>query len=160
MKIVAVFALVALVGCSRNDKTATVEPVSTVTVTSAPITLPTPTTEEELDRRATLAAARSLPGVIETLNGMTALPSPPPEGDDQTTFHIQFALLQDDDFVDHASDVDVKVSHGMVTLRGNTTTPQARTAAERIAMRQPGVISVDNELRIGPAGHQTAPAHR
>lgn len=162
MKIVALLWFAAVVGCSRNDKTATVEHVSTVTVTSAPITLPTPTPtteEDELDRRVILAAARNLPVVIDSLGGISALQTPAPESDEQATFQIQLALLDDAGFMSHASDIDVRVDDGIVTLRGNTTTPAARTDAERIAMRYPGVVSVDDQLRVS-LGRRTAPAHR
>lgn len=150
----------ALVGCSRNDKTATEEPVSTTTVTLAPITLVGPS-DEELASRANAAteaqamaeAESALPhviGAMDTLNEPLQAFSPTAR-DDRTAFHIQLALLQDADFVAQASDIDVQVEQGVVTLRGVTTTPEARTTAERIASRQSGVVKVDNRLRIGPA---------
>jgi osmotically-inducible protein OsmY len=157
MKIVAILALGALVGCSRNDKTATVEPVSTVTVTSETITVPLTPTDQELDRRAMLAAAQTMPGVAETVDVPSVLAVTPPDADDQTTMHVQVALLKDPDFVEHSSDVVVHVDRGTVTLQGNTTTPQARTAAERIVMRQEAVVSVNNELRVVQVQPKNAP---
>ncbi|GAC1556689.1 MAG: hypothetical protein NVS3B10_17020 [Polyangiales bacterium] len=52
MKILALMALAALVGCSRSDKTATAEPPITITVVRERIVLPPPP-PEELDRGAT-----------------------------------------------------------------------------------------------------------
>jgi osmotically-inducible protein OsmY len=158
MRIVAFMAVAALVGCARNDRTATEGPVSTTTVTLAPITIAGPS-DEELDRRANAASVAHVTGAMETFDDLTGHPFSLPEGDDRTQFHIQMALLEDADFVAHASDIDVQVDQGIVTLRGVTTTPRARAAAERIASRQSGVFEVDNRLRIGPAlpptGHRS-----
>jgi osmotically-inducible protein OsmY len=162
MRTAAFIAALALVGCSRTDKTATEEPVSTTTLTMAPVTVVGPS-DEELVRRANAANAASeaqalaqaelaLPrvtGLVETLNELTVEPYSPPLGDDRIQFHIQLALLHDAAFVDNASDVDVHVDKGVVTLRGVATTPEVRTTAERIASRQSGVVNVDNRLRIG-----------
>ncbi len=151
MKILAVMALAALVGCSRNDKTATEEPASTVTVTSAPIAVggsgsaPDPATKAA----AELAVANAS-GVVGALEEITLQQPGAESPDDRTAFKIQLALLQDQYFVDHAGDVDVKVDHGVASLHGTTSTPEARTAAERITSKQPGVTVVDNQLRLGP----------
>ena len=131
MRIVAFIAVAALAGCSRNDKTATEEPVSTTTVTLAPITIAGPS-DEELDRRANAATVAHVTGAMEAFDDLTGHPFSLPEGDERTQFHIQMALLQDADFEAHASDIDVQVDQGVVTLRGVTTTPEARTAAERM----------------------------
>ena len=96
------------------------------------------------------SAVSRVTGVMETLHGVALYPFSLAERDDRTQFHIQMALLRDADFVEHASDIDVQVDHGVVTLEGTTTTPAARTAAERIASQQSGVVQVDNRLRIGP----------
>lgn len=173
MRIVAFLALAVVAGCSRNDKTATPEPVGTTTVTSMPLTLATPA-DGELDRRDDRAngatpthpaftddmveravgelSTSPVTGVTETVQGLSLRPFMVGDGDERAQFRVQFALLHDDDFVEHASDIDVRAEHGVVTLQGTTTTPAARTAAERIAGRQPGVAQVDNRLRIGPIG--------
>jgi osmotically-inducible protein OsmY len=169
MKTLAILALLALVGCSRNDKTATVEPVGTTTVTSAPATMGE-VSEQQLDRPET-SIVLSQPSfstsdvdrainqinmtrvteVMEPLNDLARNPlSPAPEGDERTTFHVQMALLRSEEVVDRAGDIDVKVDHGAVTLEGVTSTPAARTAAERVALQQPDVTTVDNRLRVGP----------
>lgn len=151
MKIVAIMVLAGLVGCSRSDKTATVEQVSTVTMTSAPMTMPVANGDpDELDRRVVLAAGRNLPIVIDAVGSMNALATHESSSDAQATFNVQLALLDDADFSSHASDIDVRVDDGVATIRGNTTTPGARTDAERIALRYSGVVSVDNELRVAP----------
>ena len=169
MRTVAILAVLALVGCSRNDKTATVEPVGTTTVTSAPATMG-PVSEQELDRRETAIVLAQpsfstsdvdraigqldmtrVTDVMEPLNDLARNPlSPAPEGDERTLFHVQMALLRSEEVVDHAGDIDVKVDHGAVTLEGVTSTPSARTAAERVALQQPDVSTVDNRLRVGP----------
>ena len=167
MRILALMAALALVGCSRNDKTATEEPVGTTTITLAPVTV-VGGSEDELELGANAAtvaqptfadgfegmtpatAVARVTGMMETLHGVAVYPFSIAERDDRTQFHIMMALLRDADFVDHASDIDVKVDHGAVTIEGITSTPSARTSAERIASQEPGVVSVDNRLRIGP----------
>jgi hypothetical protein len=159
MKIVAIMVLAGVVGCSRSDKTATVEQVSTVTVTSAPLTVPAANGDpDQLDRRVVLAAAQNLPVVIDAVGGMNELTTEDSTSDQQATFKVQLALLDDADFSRHASDIDVRVDDGVATIRGNTTTPEARTDAERIALRYPGVVSVDNRLRVAPIAVRRAEA--
>jgi osmotically-inducible protein OsmY len=166
MKIAAFMVLAGLVGCSRSDKTATVEPVGTVTVTSADLTPPAAAIgeQDELDRRVILAAARNLPAVIDVVGGMNASATHEPTGDEQATVDVQLALLDDDAFTGDAKDatdiIDVRVDNGIATIRGNATTPEARTQAERIALRHRGVVSVDNQVRVRPAATRSAPAHR
>jgi osmotically-inducible protein OsmY len=70
MKILALMALAALVGCSRSDKIATEEPAITITVVREPIVLPPPS-DEELDRRAT-AALVAQPDLAQPRAGITA----------------------------------------------------------------------------------------
>ena len=145
--------------CIYSDRT--VEQVSTVTVTSADLTVPSANADQdELDRRVILAAAQNLPVVFDALGGMNALATHQPTSDDQATFQVQLALLDDADFMRQASDIDVRVDDGVATVRGNTTTPEARTDAERIAMRYAGVASVDNQLRVSPAAVLRAAAAR
>ncbi len=162
MKIVAILVLAGLVGCSRSDKTATVEQVGTVTVTSAPLTEPAAAAEQgdELDRRVVLAAARNLPAVIDAVGVLNAVATEESAINAEATFKIQLALLEDAEITRHASDIDVRVDHGVATLRGNITTPEERSQAARIAMRCPGVASVDNQLRVRPEGTEAAPARR
>ncbi len=166
MKIAAIGAFLAMTmlsGCARKDKLATDEPVSTTTVTSAPLTLskhpdgeldrgtdPQPIFDEDTQRIVSELSIARVSGVMETLNDLSLRPFEPADDDERAQFHVQMALLHDADFVDHASDVDVRVEHGAVTLAGTTSTPEARVAAERIASRQAGVVSVDNRMRVGP----------
>jgi hypothetical protein len=104
MKIVAIMVLAGLVGCSRSDKTATVEQVSTVTVTSADLTVPSANgDQDELDRRVILAAAQNLPVVFDAVGGMNALATHQPTSDDQATFQVQLALIDDADFMRRAT---------------------------------------------------------
>jgi hypothetical protein len=159
MKIVAIMVLAGVVGCSRSDKTATVEQVSTVTVTSAPMTMPVANGDpDQLDRRVVLAAAQNLPVVIDAVGSMNALSTQESTSDEKATFTVQLALHDDADFSRQASDIDVRVDDGVATIRGNTTTPEARTDAERIALRYAGVVSVDNRLRVAPLAVRRAEA--
>jgi len=167
----AILAVVAVVGCSRNDKTATHELTSTTTVTSAPLTLETPA-DRELDHGAirlqrpaevaspsltTIGADPSVSRLSEarvTVVGSTlqevSLTFAKGESDEDVRFDVAMALLRDGYLVDHAADVDVQVTNGAVTLAGTASTPEARTAAERIVLREPGVASVHNRMRVGP----------
>lgn len=179
---IAVFvALAALAGCSRNDKTATPEAVGTTTVTSAPLTLSTPD-EDELDRRegyaidALLARPVFMNGdaerpvderpatrvmrIMDTLDELSLGRFSTVQGDERTLFHVQMALMLDADFLENASDVDVQVDRGVVTLTGTTTTPASRASVERIAAQQSGVARVDNRLRIGPMRAPTGHTRR
>lgn len=56
-------------------------------------------------------------------------------------------------FIDHvvdASDIEVKVSEGVVTLEGTVPNRAMKKAAERSVERLAGVVDVINRLRILP----------
>ncbi len=89
-------------------------------------------------------------GFESTLRELTTRPLRPSERDDRIAFSIYLALGRDPDFVAGATDIVVRVVQGVATIQGNTTTPEERTAAERIAGQQIGVIHVDNQLRLPP----------
>ena len=166
---IAVFAaMAALAGCSRSDKTATQEAASTTTVTSAPLILPAPDDEQhdrperyaidailarpifmngDAERPVDQRPAARVMRTMDTLDDLSLGRFSSVEGDDRTLFHVQMALMLDADFLENASDVDVQVEHGVVTLTGITTTPAARTSVERIASEQSGVVKVENRLR-------------
>lgn len=56
-----------------------------------------------------------------------------------------------------SSDIDVRVEHGMVELRGRATDLAARIAASEIVRAVPGVIAARNLLATGPSsGFQSA----
>ncbi len=57
-----------------------------------------------------------------------------------------------------ASDIDVTVENGEVTLRGAVDDRQQKRMAEDAADDVPGVTDVHNELRIGRESSQRAPA--
>lgn len=54
--------------------------------------------------------------------------------------------LHDDAWVD-ATEVDVSVEEGVVTLRGHTRSAMEKRRAEDVAWEVPGVVDVVNELR-------------
>jgi hypothetical protein len=175
MKIAAIsafLAVAALSACARNDKTATHEPVGTTTVTSAPLPLDT-SANGELDHVAvrlegpaeiasptltTIGTDRSVSRLSEA--HVTVAPGgalqevslafAKGESDEDVRFDVAMALLRDSYLVDHAADVDVQVTNGAVTLGGTAATSEARTAAERIVLRESGVAAVDNRMRVGP----------
>jgi hypothetical protein len=64
--------------------------------------------------------------------------------------------LADATWVD-ASDVEVEVSDGVVTLAGEVETRGERRAAEEVAAEVAGVIDVINRLRARHRGHQGQP---
>jgi osmotically-inducible protein OsmY len=59
--------------------------------------------------------------------------------------------LTDDPHID-ASEIDVRVAHGEVTLSGTVTDRPAKRHAEELAERIGGVRHVQNNLRVSPAG--------
>jgi osmotically-inducible protein OsmY len=59
-------------------------------------------------------------------------------------------LLTDDWRVD-ASDIEVSVDNGVVTLAGRVYSRKEKRRAEDIAESAPGVTDVNNQLRVGPS---------
>ena len=59
-------------------------------------------------------------------------------------------LLTDDWRVD-ASDIEVSVDNGVVTLAGRVYSHKEKRRAEDIAESAPGVTDVGNQLRVGPS---------
>lgn len=55
--------------------------------------------------------------------------------------------LTDDPFID-ATDVEVSVASGEVTLTGSVETRRMKFAAEELVSRMPGVVGIDNAIRI------------
>ena len=68
------------------------------------------------------------------------------QADADTEAAVLDAIIADDDL--RASDIDVRVSDGAVTLRGMVELPAQRDRAERAVMAVPGVTHVDNQLRV------------
>lgn len=64
-------------------------------------------------------------------------------------------LMLEDDL--DASDIEVRVDNGAVTLTGTVTTRLDRRIAETIVDSAPGVTDVDNRLRVGQAGAAAQP---
>ena len=77
--------------------------------------------------------------------------------DDRIREEISDALMADDD-VD-ASEIEVRVEHGEVTLTGTVDSRQEKRAAEEVAERCQGVNNVQNSLRVvsssGQSGSQS-----
>ena len=53
---------------------------------------------------------------------------------------------------DEAAQIQVKVTHGEVTLAGTVDTSEARRRAENVVESTAGVVSVMNDLRVRQPG--------
>jgi osmotically-inducible protein OsmY len=100
-----------------------------------------------LQRAEAVRTARGVPGVRAVDDQMRTRP----EGDDhradaETEAAVLDALILDDAVPAHGIDVDVE--GGKVTLWGVVDIASKREAAERIAMRVPGVSEVRNRLKM------------
>ena len=60
------------------------------------------------------------------------------------------ATLERDDRVPHPAQVAVSERHGRVTLRGSVGSLYQRRAIAKIARAVPGVLAVEDELRLDP----------
>jgi osmotically-inducible protein OsmY len=65
---------------------------------------------------------------------------------EELTQSVTKALIQDKRTKD--APIEVINQNGILTLKGHVKNDKIRKAAENIAMQQPGVISVINELKI------------
>jgi osmotically-inducible protein OsmY len=100
-----------------------------------------------LQRAEAVRSARGVPGVRAVDDQMRTRP----EGDDhradaKTEAAVLDALILDDAVPAHGIDVDVE--GGKVTLCGVVDIAPQREAAERIAIRVPGVSEVRNRLDV------------
>jgi uncharacterized protein YrrD len=96
-------------------------------------------TDVESKRRVE-ATARSVKGMIDVENELHT--------DNTVTAHVT-AALADDPMTDMAV-IDVISEQGLVTLKGQVDSVEIRQAAEEIAKKQPGVVSVVNALEVEP----------
>lgn len=87
-------------------------------------------------------------GVTEVTNLLAVVPTDNP-GDDVIAGNIMDDL--EANFLVESATVDVKVNDGLVTLRGSAPGPEARREAFLIALYEPGVVDVRDELTIAPA---------
>jgi osmotically-inducible protein OsmY/sporulation protein YlmC with PRC-barrel domain len=90
------------------------------------------------DKATADTLARATPGVIDIENAISA---------DTALFGRITAALADDRRTALVP-IEVIVDRGVVTLRGTVPTPAIKEAAEAIARRQTGVVTVVNELEI------------
>jgi osmotically-inducible protein OsmY len=100
-----------------------------------------------LQRAEAARTARSVPGVRDVDDQLrTRLMGIEGRADADTEAVVLDALIADHEL--HASDVDVEVRDGAVTLRGVVELAMQRDRAERIVMAVPGVTHVHNRLRV------------
>jgi hypothetical protein len=70
------------------------------------------------------------------------------------TKDVQTKVAADPDTKD--SEVTVVAKEGKVTLTGKVKTPAAQTRVEQIALKEPGVTSVDDQITVESGGEQAA----
>jgi osmotically-inducible protein OsmY len=102
-----------------------------------------------LQRAEAVRTARGVPGVRAVDDQMrTRREGADRKADAKTEAAVLDALILDDAVPAYGIDVDVDVDGGEVTLRGAVDSASERDAAERIALRVPGVSEVRNRLKV------------
>jgi osmotically-inducible protein OsmY len=99
--------------------------------------------EWQYQKNAAAAAVRDLAGVIGVSNLIDVVPS---ISADDIKRRIENALERDAEL--EAQAIQVDVSGGKVTLKGNVRTLSERRAAERAAWSAPGVHTLDDQLSV------------
>jgi osmotically-inducible protein OsmY len=102
-------------------------------------------------RTALETAVENVPGIVRVHDELTTSPLrdlDDEESDESIAFRLQRALISDAQISHDAETVSIEVVHGMVTLRGMTTTRSSREAMSRLVKETPGAIAVKNELRV------------
>ena len=84
--------------------------------------------------------SRSVRGVVDVENALTT--------DTEVVARVTTALLEDPRTARYA--IDVASEHGVVTLSGVVPSEEVKRAAEEIARRQKGVITVINAIEVRP----------
>jgi osmotically-inducible protein OsmY len=98
-------------------------------------------------RAEAVRTARGVPGVRAVDDQLRTRPAGADHGADaKTEAAVLDALILDDAVPAYGIDVDV--DGGEVTLRGAVDIASERDAAERIALRVPGVSEVRNRLKV------------
>jgi osmotically-inducible protein OsmY len=103
-----------------------------------------------LQRAEAVRTARGVPGVRAVEDQLRTRPA----GAEHRTAAETEAAVLDALILDHAVPaygIDVDVDGGRVTLRGAVDSASQREAAERIALRVPGVCEVRNRLKVWTA---------
>ena len=100
-----------------------------------------------IQRTEAVRTAADVPGVRRVEDGLEVrLMGIDGRADADTQAAVLDALGADDQV--HVRDVDVDVKDSAVTLSGLVELASQRERAERIALAVPGVVSVDNQLRV------------
>jgi osmotically-inducible protein OsmY len=100
-----------------------------------------------LQRAEAVRTARGVPGVRAVDDQMRTRPVGADHGADaKTEAAVLDALILEDAMPPHGIDVDI--DGGKVTLCGAVDIASQRDAAERIALRVPGVSEVRNRLKV------------
>ncbi|MEO6410569.1 MAG: BON domain-containing protein [Burkholderiaceae bacterium] len=145
-------ASVALVGCNRTDRDVArtdTAPAAPVVVPTAPMTPATPVAKTEAERSIDTAKADADKAVANATsaakNAGEALGSK--VSDAVITTEVNALLVKDPAL--SALKIDVDTSAGRVALKGEAPNQTARDRATQLASAVKGVVSVDNQLRIG-----------
>jgi osmotically-inducible protein OsmY len=102
-----------------------------------------------LQRAEAVRTAREVPGVRAVDDQMRTRPvGAGHRAHAKTEAAVLDALILDDAVPAYGIDVDVDVEGGGVTLRGAVDSWSQREAAERIALRVPGVSRVRSRLKV------------
>ncbi len=96
--------------------------------------------EDVSAKRRAEAAARSTTGVVEVANAL----------DTDTAIASRVVAALEEDPRTKLAVIDVVSSRGQVTLSGKVDTEEIKDAAEEVAAARKGVLSVINELVVGP----------
>jgi osmotically-inducible protein OsmY len=100
-----------------------------------------------VQRAEAVRTASEVPGVRRVEDGLEVrLMGIDGRADADTEAAVLDALAADDQV--HVRDVDVEVKDDAVTLSGLVEVASQRERVERIALAVPGVVSVDNRLRV------------
>jgi osmotically-inducible protein OsmY len=100
--------------------------------------------------KAIEAAVARVPGITATLNKTEIRTPTMEETDDTIAFTLQRSLLTDTTVAAEADSVTIDVNNGMVTLRGPISGQETRAAVEKIVEATPGVVAVQNQLKVRP----------
>jgi osmotically-inducible protein OsmY/sporulation protein YlmC with PRC-barrel domain len=99
------------------------------------------------DKATADAIARGTPGVIDVDNALSADTALVGQVTAELAADRRTALVP----------IEVIADRGVVTLQGAVPTPEIKTAAEAIARRVPGVVTVVNELEVRRPKPESAP---
>jgi hypothetical protein len=103
--------------------------------------------------RTAASTGRSRSGVYEPRLSVAFDVARPPE---EAVAQDLTRLLQSSPAFQSTSRIEVSVADGIATLRGEVASERDRSLAERLVLFEPGIDSVQNELKVRPASRSPA----